>query len=169
MKPDEAATLGDFLKAAFPSLTDEQVDVYREGLLFEDAELASKAILAGVREWKFPPRFADIVERIRMERRATMASIPATVEKAIEDLSIPLWVKRWIYARFILDPPDRRVFQQQFPDIHRRGQQPEEGWMPADLYADKAAMISDLFVRQQVIRVTGGGSTEDLSRILRET
>jgi hypothetical protein len=169
MKPNEAEALVDFLRAAFPSLTDEQVDVYQSSLLFEEAELASKAILAGIREWKHPPRYAEIVERIRMERRAVMGSIPASVEQAIEDLSIPRWVKRWIYARFILSPADMRVFREQFPDLARRGDTPEHGWMPNEEYDDKADMISDLFVRQTIVKVAGGQTTAELSKVLKDT
>jgi len=171
MKQSKALALVEFLKAAFPTLTDNQIEVYRSALIFEDAELASKAILAGIREWKHPPRYAEIVERIRMERRAVMGSIPANedVQQALDDVTIPRWVKRWIYARFILSPADMRVFREQFPDLARRGDTPEHGWMPNDEYDDKADLISDLFVRQTVIKVAGGQSTEELSKILKET
>jgi hypothetical protein len=152
----EAQTLVGFLKGAFPSLTEDQIDVYESSLLFEDAQLASKAILDGIREWKFPPRYAEIVERIRMQRRAqTVASAP-TVEDAIRDATVPLWVKRWMYARFVHQPPDLRPLREQHRDLVERGEEPVLGWMPGNEYAVEAAAITDAMARAKVAEVTGG-------------
>lgn len=154
MTPDEAQTLAGFLKGAFPNLTDEQIDVYESSLLFEDAQLASKAILDGIREWKYPPRYAEIVERIRMNRRVPVASAPA-VEEAIADATVPTWVKRWVYARFVHKPPDLRPFREQHRDVEARGEEPAMGWMPWKEYETQAAQISDAMVRAKVAEVTG--------------
>ena len=154
MTADEAETLAGFLKGAFPSLTDEQIDVYQSGLLYEDAQLASKAILDGIREWKYPPRYAEIVERIRMQKRATVASAPR-VEEALADATVPTWVKRWIYARFAHKPPDLRPFREQHRDVEERGEEPALGWMPGNEYEIEAAAITDAMARAKVAEVTG--------------
>ena len=156
MKPDEAATLAGFLKGAFPSMTPEQVEVYESSLLYEDAALASKAILHGIREWKHPPRYAEIVETIRMFRRANEADSPREDQgwrsyRPSEPL--PLWVKRWVYARYVCDPPDLRPLKEQ----HGFAQDviPREGWMPDDAYVEEAKQITDLQVRRAVTASLG--------------
>lgn len=154
MTPDEAATLAGFLKGAYPSLTDEQIDVYQSSLLFEDSALASKAILDGIREWKYPPRYAEIVERIRMLRRVPVASAPA-VEEALVDAVVPDWVKRWTFARFVVKPPDLRPFREQHRETEQRGEEPAMGWMPGDAYEVEARALTDEMVRAKVAQVTG--------------
>jgi len=154
MTPDEAQTLAGFLKGAYPSLTEEQIDVYQSSLLFEDAAIASKAILDGIREWKYPPRYAEIVERIRMLRRVPVSSAPA-VEEALIDATVPDWVKRWVYARFVCKPPDLRPFREQHREVEERGEEPALGWMPGNEYATQAQKITDEMVRAKVAEVTG--------------
>ena len=156
MKPDEAATLAGFLKGAFPSMTDEQVEVYESSLVYEDAALASKAILHGIREWKHPPRYAEIVESIRMFRRASEADSPRE-DQGHRDYRpsepLPFWVKRWVYARYLADPPDLRAFKEQHG--FSQGVTPPEGWMPEDAYAEEAKQITDQQVRQAVVANMG--------------
>lgn len=160
MKPEEARTLAGFLKGAFPSMTDEQVDVYESSLLFEDATFASKAILDGIREWKFPPRYAEIVERIRVLKRdagiATSVPDPTPEEEEQFNRPIPFWVKRWVVARFILEERDMRPFKESYP--HSQGQLPvgETEWMPDGLYDEQAKKVTDRQVRLAVRQAVMG-------------
>lgn len=137
MKPEEAQTLVGFLKGAFPSMTPEQMEVYEAGLVYEDATLASKAILDGIKEWKFTPKYAEIVERIRMFARA--AAFAAPREPETQAVPPPFWVKRWIFARYIANPPDMRVFRD---EGHPIGFTPPEGWMPEDAWAEEAEALT---------------------------
>lgn len=138
MKAEDAATLVGFLKGAFPSMTDAQMEVYESNLLYEDAALASKAILDGIKEWKFAPKYAEIVERIRMLHRAAQAAERPVVKEEFVGPP-PFWVKRWIVARYIISPPDRRAFREEgFPE----GVTPEEGWMPEDAYVEEAEALT---------------------------
>jgi hypothetical protein len=159
MQPDEARTLAGFLKGAFPAMTDEQVEVYESSLLFEDATFASKAILDGIREWKFPPRYAEIVERIRiLKREAGIATaVPEYTPEQEADFSkpIPFWVKRWVVARFVVDPRDMRPFQESYPGS--QGQLPVgEGdeWMPEGEYVEQAKRVTDQQVRAAMARLS---------------
>ena len=160
MQPDEARTLAGFLKGAFPAMTDEQVEVYESSLLFEDATLASKAILDGIREWKFPPRYAEIVERIKiLKREAGIAtSVPTYTPEQEAEFSkpIPFWVKRWVVARFVVDPRDMRPFQESYPG--NQGQLPvdcgETEWMPEGLYEEQAKRVTDQQVRAAMARLS---------------
>lgn len=163
MTPDEAETLAGFLKAAFPNMTAEQVDLYRSSLLFEDASLASRAVLEGIREWAFPPRYAEIVERIRALKRAQEASAPVVSPVLeLEDYQIPRWVRRWCYARYLLQPPDLRAFRESYPIQWARGDEPVEGWMPADEYAREAQRVSDKMVRVAVTQTLPKATLKEL-------
>lgn len=139
MTPEDAHTLAGFLKGAFPSMTDMQVEVYENNLLYEDARIASKAILDGIKEWKFCPKYAEIVERIRMFARADAMNAPRP--PADEVVPTPLWVKRWIVARYIAEPPDMRVFREE-EGGHPEGYVPAEGWMPEDAYLAEAEALT---------------------------
>lgn len=150
MKPEEAAALAGFLKAGFPSMTDEQVSMYESNLLYEDAHLASKAMLEGIREWQYPPRYAEIVERIRVLRRSEQVDAP---REEHFNRPVPLWVKRWIVARFLADPRDMRPFHEQ----HEFAGQavPGEDWMPEDAYAEEARTLTAEQVRLTLTTLGG--------------
>jgi len=157
MTTEEVEALVGFLKGAFPGLSEEQVGMYSEMLAWEDAELASKAILKGVNEWKFPPKWAEIKEYIRAgaPRQSTRV-----VEEAIIDATIPFWVRQWIYARFVVKPPDLRPFREQHMDVVERGDEPALGWMPSKEYELQAKAISDAMVRAKVAEVTGAAGIQ---------
>jgi hypothetical protein len=139
MKPEEAATLVGFLKGAFPSMTPEQMDVYEASLLSEDATLASKAILAGIREWTYTPKYAEIIERMRLVAR--IEGKPALPEPPDRSVPPPFWVKRWIVARYVTRPPDKRIFREE-EEGHPEGYVPAEGWMPDDAYVEEAKALT---------------------------
>jgi hypothetical protein len=160
MNRTEANTLVDFLRSAFPSVNDQQADLYAEMLLTEDIELASKAILAGVNEWRYPPAWAEIRERIRALHR------PVREEIIEEHFDIPAWVKRWCYARFVLKPPDMRPFRESYPEHSARGNTPTLGWMPDDAYANEALEISDAMVKAHVAIATG--ASQDMVGMFRD-
>jgi hypothetical protein len=144
-------TLIGFLKGAFPRITQEQEETYSAMLMMEEAELASKAILQGVNEWKFPPSWAEIKERIRsLERRPgakPQDPPPQEVPESVEDYRIPEWGREWIYARYFKDPPDLRPFRESYPEDVRRGNEPTDGWMPTHLYREEAKAVTDEKVR----------------------
>lgn len=139
MTPDEAQILVGYLKGAFPSMTYEQVEVYEGNLIYEDARIASKAILDGIKEWKFCPKYAEVVERIRMFARADAMTAPRPPEEKVTPP--PLWVKRWIVARYIAEPPDMRVFREE-ENGHPDGFVPEGGWMPEDAWLLEAEALT---------------------------
>lgn len=153
MTYDEKETLLGFLKGAFPRLTEEQTETYGAMLMMEDVESASKAILTGVNDWKYPPAWAEIKERIRsLERRpgAQPREVPQPEPERIEDYRVPEWVREWVYARHVKSPPDTRPFRESYPDDVRRGNEPTEGWMPTGLYREEAKAITDEKVRAVV-------------------
>jgi len=166
MTYDEKETLLGFLKGAFPRLTPEQIELYDAMLMMEDAEDASKAILSGINDWKFPPSWAEIVERIRPLRKARAGAVPreeepieGEVRGEVVSRIVPPWVKQWVYARHVIVPPDMRPFRESHMEDVRRGNEPVEGWMPTDLYLREASVITD---DQARAAVKGGVDILDL-------
>lgn len=150
MKAEDAHTLVGFLKGAFPSMTEMQVEVYENNLLHEDAKLASQAILDGIKEWKFAPKYAEIVERIVKFRR--IAALEEPRRKQEQGVPPPLWVKRWMVARYIARPPDGRIFREE-ETFRPEGYEPEGGWMPEDAYVEEAEALTP----EQVTKAMRGG------------
>jgi hypothetical protein len=162
MSHDDMETLVGFLKGAFPKLTEDQVELYSAMLMSEDAALASRAILDGIKEWKFPPTWAEIHERIAALKRAA-APVPANpISVDVEDYQIPRWVRRWCYARYLLKPPDLRLFQESYPLQWAKGDTPVEGWMPPDEYAREAQQVSDDMVRVAVAQTAPKATLKEL-------
>jgi len=154
MKAEEAATLVGFLKSAFPSMTEEQMGLYEANLAYEDARVASKAILDGIKEWKFCPKYAEIMERIRMITRAQASATPRPArQRAVPP---PFWVKRWIVARFIADPPDLRVFHEEEGDCPE-GFVPAEGWMPENAWVEEAELLTPEQITKATASALGVG------------
>lgn len=150
MKPEEAHTLAGFLKGAFPVMTDQQIEIYENNLLYEDATLASKAILDGIREWQHPPRYAEIVERIRMFRRVAAIDAPREPEPPrSHGEPPPFWVRRWVVARYVAKPADMRVFHEQMPWLGQ-GVAPKEGWMPEDAWIEEAEALTPQQLRMAI-------------------
>lgn len=145
MRKIDADQLMEFLHAAFPNLAIEQIQLYSRLLEREDdVELVSKALLRGIGEWKYPPSYADLKEFIRLEKKASMAtesentsSFPATQPKAM-----PMWVRRWVCARFLFarfqKDRDQRMFPEQFP----YGAPANVELMPEYEWAEEAAQIN---------------------------
>lgn len=150
MTYEEVETLMGFLRGAFPMMKEEQAETYAAMLALEDdTEAVSKAILDGVNEWKFPPTWAEIKERVRVKRKGAIPRDPAPpqAQPTVEDLMIPSWVKQWTYARFVRGEPDLRPFRESYPEDVRRGNEPVGGWMPTDLYEEEAKLVTDEKVR----------------------
>jgi hypothetical protein len=154
VKAEDAATLVGFLKSAFPSMTDDQMRLYEANLAYEDGRVASRAILDGIKEWKFCPKYAEIMERIRMFARAEASTVPRPArERAVPP---PFWVKRWIVARYIADPPDLRVFREEEGECPE-GYVPEEGWMPEGAWVEEAELLTPEQITKATASALGVG------------
>lgn len=117
MKENEARDLLGMLKAAttqYP-LDDETIGFWIDGLTILDAEIATNAVLVGIRKWEQFPPWASFYEAYRMvqrqaqdtERRAKI------VEEGKWGHETPEWVWLWSWCRFLRDPADERPFPQQ--------------------------------------------------------
>jgi hypothetical protein len=142
MTTDEADTLITWISSAFPQVpvSDETRVTYRRALVQEDAEHASKAILKGLKAWRRFPSVAEISDYTKAEKDAARR---ARIDEATRNWptdDIPLWVKRWCWARYVVHPPDLRPFLEQ-EDWCEHDEETE--WMPDGLYEEQAAELAD--------------------------
>ena len=146
MTYEEMQTLVGFLRGAFPRLTEEQIDLYSEMLVTEDAQDASTAILEGIGFWKFPPSWAEIKENIRAvrarrpraERRGDR--LPARLGDARLGAALAVRPLRRLTRPTCASSRSRRG--------SRTGTTPKEGWMPEDAYVEEAKTVTPSQVRQ---------------------
>ena len=141
MKTAEAQQLAGLLQAAFPIMSAEQVALYARLLEPHDADAASRAILRGIDQWHHPPRFADIRDLIRVERRATEPAAPRTGARSRRE-PIPFWVKRWVCARWLHARFDRPQDMRWFREEHAAAP-PDAEFMPEEEWVVEAQNVPD--------------------------
>jgi hypothetical protein len=117
MKRDEARDLVVMLAAATSSrLNADETAVWEEQFLPLDAELATKAVLAGRREWwKFPP-WSKFYEAYRVQKKLSEshAEQRSTIPEGKRGVTAPEWVHVWYWVRHKRDPrvPPTEAFPQ---------------------------------------------------------
>jgi hypothetical protein len=153
MKRDDVDQLMAFLHAAFPRLQVEQIQLYSRLLEQEsNTDAASRAILRGVKTWKFAPSYADLHEMIKAEKRLDEPDEqrPAPVKF---DRTMPNWVRRYVCARFLFSRFGRDQDMRPFPEM-RVGFETGEELMPDGEWEAEAATI-DLATAWRAL-LTGG-------------
>jgi hypothetical protein len=117
MKENEARDLLGMLKAAttqYP-LDDETISFWIDGLTIMDADIATRAVMAGIRTWEHFPPWASFYEAYRMVQRQTkdQKHRAEIVEEGKWGYETPEWVWVWSWVRFHRDPAEDRPFPQQ--------------------------------------------------------
>jgi hypothetical protein len=117
MKENEARDLLGMLKAAttqYP-LDDETISFWIDGLTVMDADIATRAVMAGIRTWEHFPPWASFYEAYRMVKRQGEQTTRETeaVTEGKWGYETPEWVWVWSWARFHRDPAEDRPFPQQ--------------------------------------------------------
>ena len=117
MKENEARDLLGMMKAAttqYP-LDDETIGFWIDGLGVLDADIATRAVMVGIRTWEQFPPWASFYEAYRMVQRQVkdQERHEAIVTEGKWGYETPEWVWVWSWARFHRDPAEDRPFPQQ--------------------------------------------------------
>lgn len=116
MKDTETREILGMVKAAttqYP-LDDQTVEFWLGGLSPLDAEIATRAVLAGIKTWEQFPPWAQFHEAYKMIQRRTQAvEAPYSVVEEGKRGTPPEWVWVWSWARFLREPREERAFPQQ--------------------------------------------------------
>lgn len=130
------------------ALDAERQAFWRERLLALDAEVATAAVLEGIEGWEFFPSWAKFhteYRRVQQRRQSELEGVERRRRDAEIDrqnrgreLKMPLWLKRYYVARFVVKPPDMR----RFPEMGEWAD-PDQPLMPPDEHVELANRITD--------------------------
>jgi hypothetical protein len=152
VKEAEAKDILAMLKAATGGrpLTQDEDDFWTEALLPLDADAASQAVLGGIREWTRFPAWAQFREAYSAAQKLRE---PAGEQRypMPKPSMIPLWVRRWVAARFLYERFGKEQDLRWFPEQAQYVDETTER-MPEDAWLEEAKRISEVDVWRAVGR-----------------
>lgn len=143
MKEREAADILSMLRAATGGKPDQAADDFWVVALMDlDADLASQAVLAGIRDWKWFPSWSEFKEAYRSQQRLRE---PVGEQRAPlpKPLKIPLWIRRWTAARYLYARFDREQDMRPFPEQREFVDPLTKDWMPEEEWVAEAEKVTD--------------------------
>lgn len=137
MRPQDAQDILRFIESLWSiDLGVATRDAWRPVIQeFDDAAMVTDVVMQLARREVYRPSLALIREAVH-KRQQDQA--PGHRELPWGRQEIPLWVKRWFYARFRHSPPDLRPFKEQYA---LGTEPPQGGWMPDSLYVEEAQRV----------------------------
>lgn len=122
MKESEARELILMLKAATRTsapLEDEAIGFWEMNLSPLDADLATKSVLHGVKQWQWFPSWAEFLEVYDMYRRLSDPVGEQRISSPLpsRDTEVPEWVWVWSWCRWKRKPRIYDHFPQQQPHV----------------------------------------------------
>ena len=144
MTRDDAITITSMVLNGWakPDWTDGQTEAYVNALVPYDADHMTSAVALAHKELQFRPPFSELYQYYRAAKAdaASRQGPPRyTPERANR---LPLWVKRWVCARFLYAKFGRERDMRTFPE-QREWSGPEERLMPAEEWVEEANKITD--------------------------
>lgn len=151
MKENEARDIIGMLKAATGGKQTDQTadDFWTESLLSLDATLATQAVLAGIRTWKWFPSWAEFREAYKAQERLREPSGEQRFDMP-KPSKVPLWIRRWTAARFLYERFGRDQDMRPFPEQKEFIDPLTKEWMPDDEWAKEAEHVTDADVWRAV-------------------
>jgi hypothetical protein len=142
MKENEARDILSILKAATVArLHADEDEFWLAALLPLDADFASRAVFAGIREWTRMPSWAQFKEAYGVQRKLAEPDVTYALRPAA-DKGIPEWVRRWVAARWLYARFGREQDMRWFPEQADFVDTSTEK-MPEDEWVQEAARITD--------------------------
>lgn len=149
MKLEEARDLIAMMHAATGGrMTGERQGFWEAQLQHLDGDIATHAMLAGIKVWKHFPSWADFGEVYTAESRRRSERQESLVRRQHEQTflpatALPFWVKRWAAARMLFAAfgreRDERPFREQLAGVEVPGLR----LMPDDEWMHEAEQITD--------------------------
>ncbi len=145
MNHEEALTVTQMVVTTWPSTkiwTAEEMSAYATGLQRYDAEYATKAVAAAQQKLMYRPSVAELREFYDLERAKTRASMERPVEPAVKKEKVPLWVRRWVAARYLYARFGKEQDLRSFPE-QQTFANPYVDVMPADAWLEEAEHVTE--------------------------
>ncbi len=145
MNHEEALTVTQMVVTTWPSTkiwTAEEMSAYATGLQRYDAEYATKAVAAAQQKLMYRPSVAELREFYDLERAKTRAAAERPEEPRAKKEKVPLWVRRWVAARYLYARFGREQDMRRFPEQQDR-HSPDMEMMPPTEWLDEAEHVTE--------------------------
>ncbi len=145
MNHDESLTVTQMVISTWPSSriwAAEEMAAYAAGLLKYDAATMTHAVAASQQKLMYRPSIAELREFYDLERAKRRAHDDKPVEKWERKEKVPLWVRRWVAARYLYRQFGREQDMRRFPEQQDR-HSPDLELMPPTEWLDEAEHVTD--------------------------
>ena len=145
MTYDEALTVTQMIVTTWPSTKvwgPEELTAYAAGLQRYDAATCTRAVAAAQQKLMYRPSVAELREFYDLERAKTRATAEKPREERTRREKVPLWVRRWVAARYLYAQFGREQDMRRFPEQQDR-HSPDMEMMPADAWLDEAEHVTE--------------------------
>ncbi len=122
--------------------TAEEMDAYATGLMWMSAEHAVNAVAAAQQRLTHRPAVAELREFYDIERAKHRAKQERPATPLPKRERVPLWVRRWVAARYLHAMFGKEVDMRRFPEQQDR-HSPDMDMMPPDAWLDEAEHVTD--------------------------
>lgn len=145
MNHEEALTVTQMVITSWPSSkvwTAEEMTAYATGLQRYDAEYATKAVAAAQQKLMYRPSVAELREFYDLERAKTRARTETPVTERPRKDKVPLWVRRWVAARYLYAQFGKAQDMRRFPEQQDK-HSPDMEMMPPTEWLDEAEHVTE--------------------------
>lgn len=145
MTYDEAVTVTHMVVTTWPTSKawdEDEMLAYATGLQKYDAATMTHAVAAAQQKLMYRPSVAELREFYDLERAKTRARAEAPAERYAKKEKVPLWVRRWVAARYLYRQFGRDQDLRRFPE-QQDWANPDLPLMPADAWLEEAEHVTE--------------------------
>lgn len=145
MNHDEALTVTGMVMTTWPTSRDwalDEITAYANGLMRYDAAAMTSAVAAAQQHLSRRPSVAELRDFYDIERAKQRAAVENLERWPTKKETVPLWVRRWVAARYLHREFGRGQDMRRFPEQGDWGN-PYETLMPPDAWQVEAEHITD--------------------------
>jgi hypothetical protein len=119
-----------------------EMDAYAQGLQRYEAEACTKAVAAAQQKLMYRPSVAELREFYDIERAKTRAHQERPIQERPRKDKVPLWVRRWVAARYLHAQFGKAQDMRRFPEQQDQ-HSPDMELMPADAWLEEAEHVTE--------------------------
>lgn len=145
MNYDEAVTVTHMVITTWPTSiawSEDEMLAYATGLQKYDAATMTHAVAAAQQKLMYRPSVAELREFYDLERAKTRARAETPTERYAKKEKVPLWVRRWVAARYLYRQFGRDQDLRRFPE-QQDWVNPDLDLMPADQWLEEAEHVTE--------------------------
>ncbi len=147
MNHEESITVTEMVLTTWPQSREwdtDEIMAYANGLQRYDAEYCTKAVAAAQQKLMYRPSVAELREFYDIERAKARASAEAPERQwAAKRETVPLWVRRWVAARYLHAMFGKDQDMRPFPEQGQWASIDDTNLMPPDAWLEEAEHVTD--------------------------